>query len=59
MGSGQCIGIAPEHFVPAGTGRTSVRTTIIDADDAVLDAAACCPAEAITVREVDSGRPAG
>lgn len=57
MGSGLCVGIAPQHFVPAGTGRTAVRTAIIDPDGSVLDAATCCPAEAITVLDADSGRP--
>lgn len=59
IGSGQCLGIAPEHFEAGPDHRTRLRTSIVMADDAVADAAACCPVEAITVRrlgEADSPR---
>lgn len=51
IGSGQCLGIAPEHFEVGPDHSTRVRSAIVMADDAVADAAACCPVEAITVLE--------
>ena len=55
-GTGLCVGVADEHFELDGEHRSRVVRAVVDADDVVVDAAACCPMEAITVFEVGSGR---
>ena len=55
-GTGLCVGRSPEHFELDASRRSRVRQPIVDADDAVADAAECCPMEAIQVIEVGTGR---
>ena len=50
LGSGVCIGTAPGRFVADGSGTRPV-SEVVEPDDAVLDSAFACPAEAITVRD--------
>lgn len=52
IGSGLCLGIAPEHFEAGPGHRTVLRTAVAAPDEALVDAAACCPVEAITVTEL-------
>lgn len=53
--SGSCLGIAPQHFVE-GAERTEPRSEIVDASEDVLDAANCCPMEAIRVYDAQTGQ---
>lgn len=55
IGSGLCAASAPDHFRLADNRSRPVRE-LVDAQDVVLDAAECCPAEAITVIDVAVGR---
>jgi ferredoxin len=57
IGSGVCAGTAPRHFALGEDGRSHPLTSPIAADDAVLDAAASCPMEAIAVDDADTGEP--
>jgi ferredoxin len=57
QGSGLCTGMAPEHFALDDTHRAVPLHAVVDADEAVLDAAECCPTEAITVVDADTGEP--
>jgi ferredoxin len=50
LGSGMCAGTAPRHF-RLDDGRSRPIEETIEPDDAVLDAADTCPAEAITVHD--------
>ena len=52
QGSGICAGVAPGHFAVGEDYRSRPVLEVVDADDAVYDAADCCPLEAITVTEV-------
>ncbi|MCP2168736.1 ferredoxin [Goodfellowiella coeruleoviolacea] len=54
IGSGLCLGAAPEHF-DLVRGETRPRLVEITPDPTVLDAAQCCPSEAIRVTRVDTG----
>lgn len=53
IGSGLCLGIAPEHFATGPDHRTVVRLPVVadkaTVDGALTDAVDCCPVEAITV----------
>jgi ferredoxin len=51
IGSGLCLGIAPEHFEAGPDHRTVLRASVAEANDALNDAAACCPVEAIRIVE--------
>lgn len=51
IGSGLCTGIAPEYFEVGPDHRTVLRAAVAAADDALVDAAACCPVEAISFVE--------
>jgi ferredoxin len=55
-GTGLCVGRAPEHFDIDASRRSSARRSTIDPDEAVADAAECCPMEAIRVTEAGTGR---
>lgn len=54
IGSGLCLGIAPQYFEVGPGQRTVLRAAPTPADPALLDAAACCPVEAIKVVEAAS-----
>jgi ferredoxin len=57
MSTGTCLGTAPGRFVFDADERSSPVDEVIDADEAVRDAAASCPVEAITVTHADTGEP--
>lgn len=57
IASGSCLGIAPQRFALGDDGRSHPTSTVIEQDAAVLDAAASCPMEAISVRDARSGEP--
>jgi ferredoxin len=48
--SGMCVGLAPDHF-ELGAEHSEPRRADVVPDDVLLDAAATCPVEAITVYE--------
>jgi ferredoxin len=56
IGSGSCVGIAPERFVLGADNRSHPVSGTLDPDGSVLDAAASCPMEAITVEDAATGR---
>ena len=55
QGSGLCAGIAPDHFEVDGTFRVRPLVEVAEANEALLDAAQCCPTEAITIIDADTG----
>jgi ferredoxin len=55
IGSGMCVGTAPGRFELDGDSRSHPVTETGPADQAVLDAAASCPVEAITVVDTATG----
>ncbi|GGM08981.1 ferredoxin [Dactylosporangium sucinum] len=58
IASGSCVGIAPERFeLDDVAGRAHPLTTDVDPDEAVLDAVASCPMEAISVVDLATGEP--
>ena len=58
QGSGLCAGIAPEHFELGDDYKSRPRLEIVDAGNgAVRDAAECCPLEAISLTDADTGDP--
>ena len=54
ISSGVCVGIAPRHFEVDEDGTRPVATRVVP-DNAVVDAAESCPAEAITVVDEADG----
>ncbi|MEV0562883.1 ferredoxin [Dactylosporangium sp. NPDC050588] len=59
IGSGSCQGIAPDRFeLDDVEGRAHpVDQDVAPDDEAVLDAMASCPMEAISVVDLTTGRP--
>jgi ferredoxin len=55
IASGSCLGVAAGYFVRGEDGKTLPAAVEIAPDQVVLDAAASCPVEAITVRDRDTG----
>ncbi|MBB5867871.1 ferredoxin [Allocatelliglobosispora scoriae] len=55
IGSGLCAAGAPDHFTVTDNVAVPVNTAV-EADEAVLDAAECCPMEAIMIRHAADGR---
>jgi ferredoxin len=56
-GTGLCAGSAPHRFQLGPDQRSRPVETVVGAgDQAVLDAAECCPMEAIGLTERDTGR---
>ena len=55
IGSGSCVGIAPGQFALGDDNRSHPLNAEIAPDEAVLDAAASCPVEAITIVDVETG----
>jgi ferredoxin len=53
--SGSCLGVAPKRFALGDDGRSHPTSTVIEPDEAVLDAAASCPMEAIRVYDAGTG----
>lgn len=56
VGSGMCVGTAAEHFTIEADHRSRALRGEVEPDDAVLDAANCCPMEAITVVDLATDR---
>ena len=48
--SGMCAGLAPDHF-ELGAEQSEPKRADVEPDDVLIDAAAICPVEAITVSE--------
>ena len=57
IASGSCLGIAPKRFALGDDGRSHPASALIEEDDAVLDAVASCPMEAISVYDARTGEP--
>jgi ferredoxin len=57
MRSGSCLGLAPAVFAAGADGRSRPRAERVPPGDEVRDAAASCPAEAITIEDLDTGEP--
>jgi len=54
--TGICVGVAPDRFGIGPDRRSRPLATVVDAgDEAVLDAAACCPMEAIVLTDRGTG----
>jgi ferredoxin len=57
ISSGMCVGTAPGRFALGDNQRSSPIEELIDPDEAVRDAAASCPVEAISLVRADTGEP--
>jgi ferredoxin len=57
IGSGICVGTAPDRFALDDEQRSHPVAEQTDFDAAIVDAAASCPVEAISVRDADTGEP--
>jgi ferredoxin len=55
IASGMCLGSASAYFGRAPSGRSEPIRAEIEPSEAVLDAAASCPVEAIIVRDAATG----
>ncbi len=55
VGTGMCSGIAGRYFRIGKDYRSHVVESRIAPDDAVLDAAASCPMEAIVITNIETG----
>ncbi|GHE97842.1 hypothetical protein GCM10018785_72770 [Streptomyces longispororuber] len=55
IGSGMCVGTAPDGFVLDSARQSHPKEPETDAAEAVLEAAESCPVEAITITLADSG----
>lgn len=53
QGTGMCAGIAPEHFELGSDYLSRPLLPVAEANEALADAAECCPMEAITLVSVD------
>jgi ferredoxin len=56
IGSAMCAGLSPDLFTVGEDGRSHPVRTEIEPDNAALDAAFACPAEAITVVDLETGQ---
>jgi ferredoxin len=57
IGSGICVGTAPDRFAFNDEQRSRPVNDLVDADETVRDAAASCPVEAIRLTDADTGQP--
>jgi ferredoxin len=55
VGSGLCTGIARSHFRLTDDERSEPVEAVVEPCDAVRDAAASCPMEAILITDADTG----
>jgi ferredoxin len=55
IGAASCVGIAPKRFALGDDGWSHPTSDLIEADEAVLDAVASCPMEAISVHDTRTG----
>jgi ferredoxin len=54
-GSGLCAAFSPEAFELGPNNKSRPRSNPVTADPTVIDAASCCPTEAIAVTDVATG----
>ncbi|MFJ8232483.1 ferredoxin [Streptomyces sp. NPDC094448] len=57
IGSGMCVGTAPEGFALDSARQARPKEAATDANETVLAAAESCPVEAIVITLLDSGEP--
>jgi ferredoxin len=57
ISSGMCVGTAPERFRFDEQRQSRPVSDLIEDDEAVRDAAASCPVEAISLTDVQTGSP--
>lgn len=57
VSSGMCVGSAPDRFAFDAELHSRPVSELVDDDDAVRDAAAFCPVEAISVTDAETGEP--
>jgi ferredoxin len=57
IGSAVCVGTAPGRFALDKRQRSGPVQAEITPDETVRDAAACCPVEAISLADADTGEP--
>jgi ferredoxin len=57
IGSGLCVGNAPEGFRLDSARQSHPRAAGIDANERILAAAESCPVEAIAIALLESGEP--
>ncbi|MCI2416296.1 ferredoxin [Saccharopolyspora sp. K220] len=55
IGSGMCVGVAPDHF-DLVDGYSCAKQEIVEPAEEVVDAAESCPVEAILVKDTETGR---
>jgi ferredoxin len=55
ISSGMCVGTAPDRFRFDDEQHSVPVTDLVDDDQTVLDAAASCPVEAISVTDAETG----
>jgi ferredoxin len=56
IGSGICASLAPTTFAVGADRVSQVARPDVDEDPGVVDAASCCPVQAITVRDLATGQ---
>ena len=57
ISSGMCIGTAPDRFAFDDERHSRPVSELVDDDDAVREAAAYCPVEAISLTDAETGAP--
>lgn len=57
LSTGICVGTAPGSFEFDADQHSHPRNEIVDPDEAVRDAAASCPVEAIGLVDAETGEP--
>jgi ferredoxin len=57
IGSGMCVATAPDRFQFDPDQHSRPVRELTDEDEAVRDAAASCPVEAISVTDAETGAP--
>ena len=57
IGSGLCLGTAPDRFRSGADRHSSPVSILIEPDDPVRDAAVSCPVDAISLSDADTGEP--
>jgi ferredoxin len=57
VSSGMCVSSAPSRFEFGPDQHSRPVSELIDEDEAVRDAAASCPVEAISVTDAETGAP--
>jgi ferredoxin len=57
IGSGICVGTAPARFALGTDRRSHPVAGPVEFDQLIVDAAASCPMEAISVTDADTGEP--